>query len=276
VTTTSGRGAGQPAGGEIGTRQGPARVELQGPAGAVAPAFLLALTHGAGGTVGTPDLLAVRDVALRLGGAVALITQPYRARGARAPGNAGRQDEAWQEIIGSLRITGIPLIQGGRSNGARVACRTASSVGAIGVIALAFPLCPPGRRTAAGGSKPGARGPAVGGSKSAGGPQSADGTGPADGPGPAAVTRAEELRQAVSGGANVLVVNGDRDPFGIPAADEATRVVVLKGETHSLSRNPAAVSEAVAGWLSNLLPDVRRRAAPLRSGEAGGQSKKCL
>jgi hypothetical protein len=71
------------------------------------------------------------------------------------------------------------------------------------------------------------------------------------------VTRAEELRSAVRGGANVLVVNGDRDPFGIPAADEATRVVVLKGETHSLSRNPAAVSDAVAGWLSDLLPDVR-------------------
>jgi hypothetical protein len=262
--------AGQSAGGEIGTSQGPARVELQVPPGAVAPAFLLALTHGAGGMVAAPDLLAVRDVALRFGGAVALITQPYRVRGARAPSNAGRQDEAWQEIIGSLRITGIPLIQGGRSNGARVACRTASSVGAIGVIALAFPLRPPGRRTAAGGSKPGARGsaggskPAVGGSKPAGGPGSADSAGPsADGPGPAnaagpaAVTRAEELRQAVRGGANVLVVNGDRDPFGIPAADEATRVVVLKGETHSLSRDPAAVSEAVAGWLRDLLPDLR-------------------
>ncbi|HEY4461484.1 MAG TPA: alpha/beta family hydrolase [Streptosporangiaceae bacterium] len=233
----SGRG-GQSAGGEIGTSQGPARVELQGPAGAVAPAFLLALTHGAAGTVGAPDLLAVREVALRLGGAVALITQPYRVRGARAPGNASRQDEAWQEIIRSLRISGIPLIQGGRSNGARVACRTASAVGAIGVLALAFPLRPPGRHVAAGGSKP------------PGGPESADGPGPA-------VTRAEELLQAVRGGANVLVVNGDRDPFGVPAADEATRVVVLKGETHSLSRNPAAVSEAVAGWLSDLLPDVR-------------------
>jgi hypothetical protein len=164
-------------------------------------------------------------VALRLGGAVALITQPYRVRGARAPGNASRQDDAWREIIASLRISGIPLIQGGRSNGARVACRTASSVGATGVIALAFPLRPPGRRTTAGGQAP--------------------------------ATRAEELRQAVSGGAGVLVVNGDRDPFGIPAADEATRVVVLKGETHSLSRNPAAVSEAVAGWLGDLLPKAR-------------------
>lgn len=213
--------AGQSAGGEISTSQGRARVELEAPGGVAAPSFLLALTHGAGGTVAAPDLLAVRDVALRLGGAVALITQPYRVRGARAPGNASRQDEAWEEIIGSLRISGIPLIQGGRSNGARVACRTASSVGAAGVIALAFPLRPPGRRT------------------------------------PVAVTRAGELLQAIRGGANVLVLNGDRDPFGIPAADEATRVVVLKGETHSLSRNPAAVSEAVAAWLSDVLPKLR-------------------
>ncbi len=130
----------------VGTSQGPARVDLQGPAGGAAPSFLLALTHGAGGSVGAPDLLAVRDMGLRLGGSVALITQPYRVRGARAPGNAGRQDDAWREIIASLR-SGIPLIQGGRSNGARVACRTASSVGAIGVVALAFPLRPPGRRT---------------------------------------------------------------------------------------------------------------------------------
>ena len=135
-----------------------------------------------------PDLRAARDAALRLGGAVALITQPYRVRGARAPGSAARQDEAWQEIIASLRdgawlvrdgnVTpgadlrnadkrhardgrlpssagkraggerpvlgrGIPLIVGGRSNGARVACRTAVAVAATGVIALAFPLRPP-------------------------------------------------------------------------------------------------------------------------------------
>ena len=232
MTSTSGQDPGSAAstggaenGCNVGTSQGPARVDLEAPAGGAAPSFLLALTHGAGGSVRAPDLLAVRDMGLRLGGAVALITQPYRVRGARAPGNAGRQDDAWREIIASLR-SGIPLIQGGRSNGARVACRTASSVGAIGVVALAFPLRPPGRRAGAGG------------------------------PAPAAETRAEELRQAVSGGARVLVVNGDRDPFGIPAADEATRVVVLKGETHSLSRNPAAVSEAVGGWLSDLLPKV--------------------
>jgi uncharacterized protein len=220
VTATSDGATGPVTGAQIDTSLGPARADLAGSAGSAGPSFLLALTHGAGGSVSAPDLRAVREVGLRLGGAVALITQPYRVRGARAPGNAGRQDDAWREIIASVRISGIPLIQGGRSNGARVACRTASSVGAAGVIALAFPLRPPARRQAA-------------------------------------EARTEELRQAVNGGAEVLVVNGDRDPFGIPAADEATQVVVLKGETHSLSRNPAAVSEAVEAWLADLLPKVR-------------------
>ena len=146
---------------DIGTSHGPARAELAVPSGPGAsgpPSFLLVLTHGAGGSVNAPDLLAVRDAALRAGGATALVTQPYRIRGARAPGSPARQDEAWREIIAFLRAgpwsgpeevplsPGTPLIVGGRSNGARVACRTAAAVGASGVIALAFPLRPPGRR----------------------------------------------------------------------------------------------------------------------------------
>ena len=146
---------------EVGTSQGPARAGLMRPTGSAVPAFLLALTHGSGGTVDAPDLIAARDAALRLGGAVAMITQPYRLSGARAPGSAARQDEAWREIIAFLRggpwpgpqgappAAGVPLIVGGRSNGARVACRTAAAVRASGVIALAFPLRPR-RRAAAG------------------------------------------------------------------------------------------------------------------------------
>src|SRR5215472_2162780 len=90
---------------EMETGFGPARVFIEQPDGT--PSFVLALTHGAGGGVDTPDLLAVRDAALRLGGVVARITQPYRVRGARAPGSVTRQDAAWVEIITALR--GPPL-----------------------------------------------------------------------------------------------------------------------------------------------------------------------
>src|SRR5437763_1837690 len=115
---------------------------------AAPPAFLLVLTHGAGGGVGTPDLLAAQQAALEVGGMAARIVQPYRVRGARAPGTPAWQDAAWLDVIARLRddFPAVPLIQGGRSNGARVACRTALAAGAAGVIALAFPLHPPGRR----------------------------------------------------------------------------------------------------------------------------------
>ena len=177
-----------------------------------AATFLVLMTHGAGGGVDTRDVLAVRDAALARGGLVARVLQPYRVRGARAPGAPGPQDAAWLEVVAALRAEqrGLPLVQGGRSNGARVACRTAEQAGAVGVIALAFPLHPPGR------------------------PEQ---------------SRADELRHA---GTRVLVVNGERDPFGIPAARDAERVVVLPGETHSLSKNPAAVGGAVGMWLDEL------------------------
>jgi predicted alpha/beta-hydrolase family hydrolase len=183
------------------------------------PAFLVVMTHGAGGGVDTKDLLAVRDVAVARGAAVARVLQPYRVRGARAPGAPGPQDAAWLEIISALReeIPDVPLVQGGRSNGARVACRTAAQAGARAVIALAFPLHPPGR------------------------PEQ---------------SRADELRAA---GTQVLVVNGERDPFGIPDTRDASTVVVLAGETHSLSKRPAAVGEAVGSWLDELAGLTSRR-----------------
>jgi len=195
---------------DISTGAGPARVVVDRPEAAT---FLLVMTHGAGGGVDTKDLLAVRDIAVQLGGVVARVLQPYRVRGARAPGAPGPQDAAWLEVVAQLRDDhpGLPLVQGGRSNGARVACRTAPAAGARGVIALAFPLHPPGR------------------------PEQ---------------SRADELRGA---GTAVLVVNGERDPFGIPDAKDASRVVVLPAETHSLNRNAAAVGAAVRTWLSELL-----------------------
>jgi predicted alpha/beta-hydrolase family hydrolase len=196
---------------DIMTAAGPAHVDVEQPEQG-RPAFLAVLTHGAGGTPDTADILAVRDVARAAGAVTALVTQPYRVKGARAPGSAARQDAAWAEIISALRseTPGVPLIQGGRSNGARVVCRTAATVRAIGVIALAFPLHPPGQPE-----------------------KSRDG----------------ELRQA---GTSVLVVNGDHDPFGVPEPDPATRVVVIPGETHALAKHPEAIGVAVAQWLDGL------------------------
>jgi uncharacterized protein len=198
---------------EVATSHGPARVLIES---AERPCFLVALTHGAGGGVDSADLIAVRDAVLKLGGTAARITQPYRVRGARAPGSAERQDEAWVQVITALRgavgnAGSMPFVQGGRSNGARVACRTAEAAGALAVIALAFPLHPPGHPDR---------------------------------------TRAGELRVP---GRKVLVVNGDRDPFGVPGRARGRRVVVLAGETHSLSRHPEAVTRAVMAWLPQIL-----------------------
>lgn len=195
------------------TSAGPARVVLEQ---RERSSFLVVLTHGAGGAPDTADVLAVRDATRELGATTVLVTQPYRVRGARAPGPAVKQDAAWVELIDALaRETArdgvrLPLVQCGRSNGARVACRTAGQVAAAGVIALAFPLHPPGQ------------------------PEK---------------SREAELRGA---GTSVLVINGDRDPFGIPEPDEMTDVVILPGETHTLSKHPSAVGLAVTAWLRGL------------------------
>lgn len=128
----------------IETTAGPAEIELDE---VDSPTFLLVITHGAGGGVDAKDILTVRDSAVCAGAVVARVVQPYRAAGRRAPGNAVKQDQAWLEIVAALRerFPGVPLVQGGRSNGARVACRTAVEVAARGVIALSFPLHPPGK-----------------------------------------------------------------------------------------------------------------------------------
>ena len=195
------------------TSAGPAKVDLDG---AASPPFLLTLTHGAGGGVGSADLLAARQAGLDLGGCVARIVQPYRVRGARAPGSAVRQDAAWLEITRKLRrrFPGVPLIQGGRSNGARVACRTAQAAGARAVLALAFPLHPPGHTDR---------------------------------------SRAAELYEAST---DVLVINGAADPFGVPEPAGAIRVVVLPGATHTLARQGSEIQQTVREWLAGLLAGI--------------------
>ena len=106
------------------------------------------LGHGAAGGVTAPDLVAVTDVARSAGVSVALVEQPYRVAGRRSPPPAARLDEAWIPVVEHLcdrELRGLPLIAGGRSAGARVACRTAADSGAVAVLCLAFPLHPPGR-----------------------------------------------------------------------------------------------------------------------------------
>jgi uncharacterized protein len=105
------------------------------------------LGHGAGGDVTAPDISAVARAAQAAGVLVGLVTQPYRVAGRRAPAPAAHLDEAWAAVVraASRTVPDVPLLLGGRSSGARVACRTAGALGAVGVVALAFPLHPPGR-----------------------------------------------------------------------------------------------------------------------------------
>jgi predicted alpha/beta-hydrolase family hydrolase len=172
----------------------------------------LVLGHGAGGTVEAPDLQAVAAAAHRDGWHVALVTQPYRAAGRRAPAPAAQLDTAWLAVCAALRRGAGPrLVVGGRSSGARVACRTAAAARADAVLALAFPLLAPRR-----GGEP--------------------------------ASRADELDAA---GVPVLVVQGERDRFGVPGPGADREVVVVAGD-HALRRDPGATAEHVAAWLARL------------------------
>jgi predicted alpha/beta-hydrolase family hydrolase len=229
---------------EIETPTGTARVELHE---AEAPRAWLLLGHGAGGGIGATDLLASCEAALELGVSVGLVEQPYRVAGRRAPAPAGQLDAAWLAVAaavqsarpaaslgpappgpGSARPAAslgpappgpgslpsaspgpLPLYVGGRSSGARVACRTAAAAGAAGVICLAFPLHPPGK------------------------PEK---------------SRLPELDGVA---VPVLVVQGERDPFGMPPPGAGRNIVVVAGN-HSL-RAKGPVHAAVSGWLASQL-----------------------
>jgi predicted alpha/beta-hydrolase family hydrolase len=127
---------------ELDTPHGPARVHLHEVAD---PRGALVLGHGAGGGVGAPDLVAATRAAQDEGFGVALVEQPYRVAGRRSPAPAHQLDAAWVAVCEQLPWSGLPLVTGGRSAGARVACRTAAATGAAGVLCLAFPLHAPGR-----------------------------------------------------------------------------------------------------------------------------------
>jgi predicted alpha/beta-hydrolase family hydrolase len=197
------------------TPHGPGRAHvhtLRDPRGA------LVLGHGAGGGAAARDLVAARDVALSLGVAVALVEQPYRVAGRRSPAPAPQLDTAWLAVIERLRARGLaagPLVVGGRSSGARVACRTARAASADAVLCLAFPLQP---RPRAGR--------------------------------PPAPSRLPEL-DAVD--VPVLVVQGERDPFGIPPPAPGRTVAVVRSD-HALRSDLDAIADAVRAWLPGVLP----------------------
>jgi predicted alpha/beta-hydrolase family hydrolase len=112
------------------------------------PRGALVLGHGAGGGVGARDIVAVTEAARAGRFSVALVEQPYLVAGRRSPAPAKQLDAAWLAAIEHLRageLAGLPLVVGGRSAGARVACRTAAPSGASAVLCLAFPVHPPGR-----------------------------------------------------------------------------------------------------------------------------------
>ena len=198
----------------IDTPRGPARAHLSLPEGTGSPAAALIVGHGAGGGVGAPDIVAARRAALDAGWAVALVEQPYRVAGRRAPPPAPHLDQAWTAVVARLsadELAGLPLVTGGRSMGARVACRTAAATASIGVLCLAFPLTPPQRAAA---TKP-------------------------------SPSRLPEL-EAVA--VPTLVVQGVNDRFGMPPAGPDRTVVQVAGD-HGLKSDLPAVQEAVAIWL---------------------------
>jgi uncharacterized protein len=196
---------------DIETPHGPARAHVRSVPKARAA---LVLGHGAGGGVEAPDLVAATEAALEVGVGVVLVEQPYRVAGRRSPAPARQLDAAWIAVLEHLvgeELRDLPLVVGGRSLGARVACRTAAETGAIGVVCLAFPVHPPGR--------------------------------------PDAPNRLPEL-DAVA--VPVLVVQGERDPFGMPPPAVGRAIVQVAGD-HGLKADTPAVTSAVRDWLSDLL-----------------------
>jgi len=181
------------------------------------PVAAIVLGHGAGGGVESPDLVGASNAANADGLSVALVEQPYRVAGRRSPAPAHHLDAAWIAVVERLRADmfgGRPFVAGGRSSGARVACRTGEATGAAGVLCLAFPLVPPRRS----GGKP-------------------------------AVSRLAELDAVL---VPTLVVQGERDPFGMPPSSRLRSVVRVSGD-HSLRSDLPAVTAAVRAWLRRVV-----------------------
>lgn len=199
---------------EIETPHGPARATIARAAG---ERGALLIGHGAGGGVQAPDIVAAMDAALAGGVSVARVEQPYRVAGRRSVAPTGQLDTAWLAVHAALSggvFAGLPIVCGGRSSGARVACRTATATGAVGVLCLAFPLHPPRRN-----------------------------------PDAERKTRLPELELVK---VPVLIVQGERDPFGMPPAARRRKVVVVPGD-HSLKSGVRLVGPAVSAFLKKVI-----------------------
>jgi len=213
---------------DVDTQVGLARAVIDVPdrSTATTPVGRLLLGHGAGGGVEAKDLVRVRDVALDLGWAVARVVQPWRVAGKRVAVAPPKLDQAWLDVAEALQqqqaafASGTPLVLGGRSAGARVASRTRQQLLADAVLCLAFPLHPPGK------------------------PEK---------------TRISELTAAAEH-VPVLVIQGERDPFGspqdvrdavqqnLPDHVENVTIAAVAGD-HSLGRDLDALSAAAEQFL---------------------------
>lgn len=204
---------------DVETPRGQARVYVVDPSDQPeSPGGTLVLGHGAGKGTNTPDLDGLTALA-DAGWRVVLVDQPWVVAGRKVATPPATLDQAWIPVIKHLRRSGEiagRFVQGGRSAGARVACRTASVCGADAVVALAFPLTPPGK---------------------------------ADQP---EKWRTSEARLVLDAGIPLLVVQGATDTFGGPDAVRAALpgadVAAVKGP-HGFSKNPVDVVDAVRGWL---------------------------
>lgn len=184
------------------------------------PCGSLVLGHGAGGSSWSGDLLALTSLAAS-GWLVVLVEQPWRVAGRTVATGPAQLDVAWLAVMAELTsgrgALPRPWVLGGRSSGARVACRTAGALGPDAVLALSFPLHPPGR------------------------PRS---------------SRASEAALVTGAGTALVVIQGQRDPFGTPeevrsALGPAAQVVAARG-THSFTKTPTDVLAAAAGFLSTI------------------------
>ncbi|MCX5310799.1 alpha/beta family hydrolase [Streptomyces sp. NBC_00154] len=109
------------------------------------PRLVLAAGHGAGGGIEARDLQALATALPAHGVSVALVEQPWRVAGKKLAPAPKTLDTGWRGLWPALAAPGLPVVAAGRSAGARVACRTATELGAHAVLALSFPLHPPGK-----------------------------------------------------------------------------------------------------------------------------------